>query len=139
MASIRQQQIGKIVQVAISEILQKEAREVLSNALVTVVSVKVTPDLLIARVYLSIYNTPNPNDVIHLINQNQKAFRGLLGKKIRNKVRSIPELEFFRDDTMDEVVQMDKLFKEIKKKDEEIEELRKHSDYEDTNPYKEEI
>lgn len=139
MESIRQQQVNKIIQIALSEIFQREAREILGSALVTVASVRITPDLYTARIYLSIYNTPNPGDLLKLIDYNNKEIRGLLGKKIRNKVRVIPELAFFRDDTMDEVIKLDNLFKEIKEKDSEIEELRKNSDFEDTNPYKEDL
>lgn len=136
MESIRQQQVNKIIQIALSEIFQKEAREILGNAMVTISSVRITPDLYTARINLSIYNIPNPNGLLDLITYNKKEIRGLLGKKIRNKVRSIPELEFYRDDTMDEVIKLDNLFKELKEKDEAIEELRKNSDFEDTNPYK---
>lgn len=139
MESIRQQQVNKVIQIALSEIFQREAREILGNSLVTVASVRITPDLYTARIYLSIYNTPNPNDVLKLIDYNNKEIRGLLGKKIRNKVRVIPELAFFRDDTMDEVIKLDNLFKEIKEKDSAIEDLRKNSDFEDTNPYKEDL
>lgn len=139
MESIRQQQVNKVIQIALSEIFQREAREILGNSLVTVASVRITPDLYTARIYLSIYNTPNPNDILKLIDYNNKEIRGLLGKKIRNKVRVIPELAFFRDDTMDEVIKLDNLFKEIKEKDSAIEELRKNSDFEDTNPYKEDL
>ena len=136
MESIRQQQVNKIIQIALSEIFQKEAREILGKAMVTIASIRITPDLYTARINLSIYNIPNPNGLIDLITYNKKEIRGLLGKKIRNKVRVIPELEFYRDDTMDEVIKLDSPFKELKVKDEAIEELRKNSDFEDTNPYK---
>lgn len=137
MESIRQQQVNKIIQIALSDIFQREAREILGSAMVTISSVKVTPDLYNAKIYLSIYNTPNPNELLKLIDYNNKEIRGLLGRKIRNKVRVIPELAFYRDDTMDEVIKIESLLKEIKQKDAEIEELRKNSDFEDTNPYKE--
>lgn len=137
MESIRQQQVNKVIQIALSEIFQKEAREILGSAMVTVAAVKVAPDLYNAKIYLSIYNTANPNDLLKLIDFNNREIRGLLGRKIRNKVRVIPELAFFRDDTMDEVIKIESLLKEIKEKDAQIEELRKNSDFEDTNPYKE--
>ena len=104
--------------------------------MVTISSIRITPDLYTARVNLSIYNIPNPNELLEKITNNKKEIRGLLGRKIRNKVRSIPELEFYRDDTMDEVIKLDHLFKELNEKDKAIEEIRKNSDYEDTNPYK---
>jgi ribosome-binding factor A len=137
MESIRQQQVNKVLQIALSEIFQRELSEILGRAMVTISSVRITPDLYTARINLSIYNVANPNDMLDLIAHNKKEIRGLLGRKIRNKVRSIPELEFYRDDTMDEVIKLDSLFKELNEKDKAIEEIRKNSDFEDTNPYKE--
>lgn len=136
MESIRQQQVNKTLQIALSEIFQREVSEILGRAMVTISSIRITPDLYTARVNLSIYNIPNPNELLEKITNNKKEIRGLLGRKIRNKVRSIPELEFYRDDTMDEVIKLDHLFKELNEKDKAIEEIRKNSDYEDTNPYK---
>lgn len=137
MESIRQQQVNKVLQIALSEIFQRELSEILGRAMVTIASVRITPDLYTARVNLSIYNVANPNDLLDVIEHNKKEIRGLLGNKIKNKVRSIPQLEFFRDDTMDEVIKLDSLFKELNEKDKAIEEIRKNSDFEDTNPYKE--
>ena len=137
MESIRQQQVNKVIQIALSEIFKRELSKILGRAMVTISSVRITPDLYTARINLSIYNVANPNDMLDLIAHNKKEIRGLLGRKIRNKVRSIPELEFYRDDTMDEVIKLDTLFKELNEKDKAIEEIRKNSDFEDTNPYKE--
>lgn len=139
MESIRQQQVGKVIQIALAEIFQRQVDEILDGAMVSVLSVTLTPDLRTARAYLSIYNSSNPEEIINNIQHNTKAIRGLLGKKIRNKVRSIPELELFRDNTMDEVMKIEKLFKEIKQKDSQVEELKKDSDFKDSNPYKEDI
>ena len=58
------------------------------------------------------------------LDKNNKLIRGLLGNKIRNKVRTIPQLEFFRDETLEEVQNLERIFNEIKKKDAEIEKLR---------------
>lgn len=137
MESVRQSQVNKIIQVSLSEVFQRDGSKWFGNALVTISSVKTSPDLQNSKIYLSIYNANNPQELIQLIDKQKREIRGHLGRKIRNKVRVIPEIEFFRDDTMDEVIKLDKLFKEIKEKDESIEELRKNSDFEDTNPYKE--
>ena len=139
MESKRQRQVSKILQTALSEIFQRELGEILGQSMVSIISVNMTPDLLIGKAYLSIFNTDTPKEVLKTINANNKGIRRLLGNKIRNKVRAIPELEFFIDTTMDDVVQLDNIFKEIHQKDEEIKELRENSNFEDTNPYKEEI
>lgn len=138
MESKRQQQVNKLIQVALSDIFQREAREILGSALVTVASIRITPDLYTARVNLSIYNVANPNELLAVIQHNTKEIRGLLGNRIRNKMRSIPELVFYRDDTMDEVIKLEGLLKDIKEQDDKIKELRDNSDFVDTNPYKEE-
>jgi ribosome-binding factor A len=62
----------------------------------------------------------------------------LVGNKIKNKVRRIPELEFYRDDTLDEVFKIESLFKEIHAKDSEVEKLRQQNQYKEENPYKDE-
>jgi ribosome-binding factor A len=138
MESIRQKQVAKIIQVALSEVFMFEAREILDGAMVSVTSVRMAPDLLQGRVYLSIYNTAKPDEILAYIRHNERELRKLLGTKIRNKVRRIPELSYFRDDTMDEVVKLEGIFNEIKQKDQEIEEIRKSSDFREENPYKDE-
>jgi ribosome-binding factor A len=128
MESIRQRQVAKIIQMNISDIFQQELTSMLEGAMVTVSGVRITPDLYIARIYVSIYNHKNPETVLDNLDKNNKIIRGLLGKKIRNKVRSIPQLEFFRDDTLEEVQNLERIFSEIKKKDEEIEKLREREE-----------
>ena len=120
MDSIRQRQLAKTIQVALSENIQKELSNILEGAMITISGVRVTPDLYIARVYVSIYNHANPTHVLALLDKNNKYIRGLLGNKMRNKVRSVPQLEFFKDDTLDEVQKLEQIFKEIKEKDAQI-------------------
>lgn len=124
METIRQRQVAKTIQIIMSEIVQKDLTNILDGAMVTISGVRVTPDLYTARVYISIYNHKNPDAVLDSLDKNNKMIRGLLGNKIRNKVRSIPQLEFFKDDTLEDVQNLERIFGEIKKKDAEIEKLR---------------
>ncbi len=124
METIRQRQVAKTIQIIMSEIVQKDLTNILDGAMVTISGVRVTPDLYTARVYVSIYNHKNPDAVLDSLDKNNKMIRGLLGNKIRNKVRSIPQLEFFKDDTLEDVQNLERIFGEIKKKDAEIEKLR---------------
>jgi ribosome-binding factor A len=124
METIRQRQVAKTIQIIMSEIVQKDLTTILDGAMVTISGVRVTPDLYTARVYVSIYNHKNPDAVLDSLDKNNKLIRGLLGNKIRNKVRSIPQLEFFKDDTLEDVQNLERIFGEIKKKDAEIEKLR---------------
>ena len=124
METIRQRQVAKTIQIIMSEIVQKDLTNILDGAMVTISGVRVTPDLYTARVYVSIYNHKNPDAVLDSLDKNNKMIRGLLGNKIRNKVRSIPQLEFFKDDTLEDVQNLERIFGEIKKKDAEIDKLR---------------
>lgn len=132
MESKRQKQVSKLIQVTLSDVFQRELHEILQNAMVTVINVHITPDLFIARNYLSIFNYPKPEELLRAINENRKYIRGLVGNKIRNKMRTIPELEFYLDNTLDEVFKIEELLKEVKEKDESIAKLREDSG-EDTN------
>ncbi len=124
METIRQRQVAKTIQIIMSEIVQKDLTNILDGAMVTISGVRVTPDLYTARVYVSIYNHKNPDVVLDSLDKNNKMIRGLLGNKIRNKVRSIPQLEFFKDDTLEDVQNLERIFGEIKKKDAELDKLR---------------
>jgi ribosome-binding factor A len=124
MESIRQRQVAKTIQISMSEIVQQELTHILEGAMVTISGVRITPDLFTARIYVSIYNHKTPDAILDILDKNNKFIRGLLGKKIRNKVRSIPQLEFFKDDTLEDVQNLERIFDEIKKKDSEIDKLR---------------
>ena len=110
METIRQRQVAKMIQLAMSELMQKDLPHILEGAMVTISGVRVTPDLYTARIYVSIYNHKNPDAVLDILDKSNKNIRGILGSKIKNKVRSIPNLE--------------RIFSEIKKKDAELEKLR---------------
>ncbi len=113
MESKRQQQIGKLVQQAMSEVFQVYGPEYYGRAFVTISGVRVTPDLLIARTYLSVYNVEDKEAVVKEMKNHTAAIRNRVGRKIRNKVRRIPELEFFLDDTLDSVFRLDDMFKDM--------------------------
>ena len=114
MASIRQQQVASIIKQSISDIFIRKGRDFYGHAFVTLTQVRVTPDLLIARIYISVFNIKEKQDVVDMINENGWAVRNLLGKKIRHKVRRIPELEFYLDDTLDDVYKMEKIFDKLR-------------------------
>ncbi len=102
---------------ALGEVFQREGSYWFGRAFVTIYDIKLTKDLQIARIYLSVYNVESKEDVLDSIRQNQSKVRHLLGQRIRNKVRVIPELEFFLDETLDEVFRMDALLDKLKKEE----------------------
>ena len=110
--SKRQLKVGKLLQTDLAEIFQRELSSLLGNkALVTITKVRVTPDLGIARVYLSIFND-DADTLLQTINEHNKNIRFKLGLKIKNQVRAVPQLQFFIDDSLDYIDKIDELLKD---------------------------
>lgn len=110
MESKRQQKIGKQIQKDLGEIFQKEAAHLLNGALATVTSVKVTPDLSIARAYISILPDHKKEEIIEALKENSKFLRQKLGNRVRHQLRIVPELQLYVDDTQEYVEKIEKLF-----------------------------
>ena len=111
MESQRQQRISRLLQKDLGEILQLEGRNWFPGAMVTVTKVQVTSDLSIARVYLSIFGKP-ADDVISVMNSKAREARRLLGMRVKNQLRHVPELRFFVDDSLDYIENIERLLKE---------------------------
>ena len=82
----------------------------------TVTNVRVSPDLGIAKVYISIFGMPDSKKVMEEIDSHNKEIRKRLGDKIRHQARIIPELKFFLDDSLDYVDKIEKLLKDSQNK-----------------------
>ena len=113
----RQKQIGGLIQEEINGIFQRLGLGFISGGMVSVSSVKITPDLLEARIYLSIYNTAEKKDVLKKIEDRQWEVKKELAARVKQQLRRIPELKFFLDDTLDQVFKMEELFSKIKEED----------------------
>lgn len=118
METRRQKQIASEIQVQLAQIFLKEGYSIVKGALVTIAQVKVTPDLLIVKIYLSFLNAEDKQLLLQHFNEHKREIRGFLGKKMNN-LRRIPELEFYTDDTLEEVFRMEQLFQSMKKENEE--------------------
>ncbi len=117
MESKRQQKFSRLIQKELSEIFQRDTASLLPNTMITITKVRTTPDLGIVRVFLSFFNAANTVIAINTINAHAADLRFNLGKRIKDQVRGIPQLEFFVDDTNEYVDRMDKIFKHIHKDD----------------------
>jgi ribosome-binding factor A len=113
MESKRQQKFAGVIQEDLAAIFQREGMNYLPNTLVTITKVRVTPDLAIARVFLSFFNNTNTALALHTIKSHASEIRYKLGGRIKDQVRIIPQLEFFIDDTSEYVDRMDKIFDKI--------------------------
>jgi ribosome-binding factor A len=117
MESKRQQKFAGVIQQDLAAIFQREGINYLPNTLITITKVRVTPDLAIARVFLSFFNNGNSQLALQTIKLHANEIRYKLGARIKDQVRIIPQLEFFVDDTSDYVERMDKIFDKISKED----------------------
>ncbi|MCK9180907.1 MAG: 30S ribosome-binding factor RbfA [Bacteroides sp.] len=110
MESTRQSKISRLIQKELSEIFLLEAKS-MPGVILTVSAVRVTPDLSIAYVHLSIFPSEKGKDMINGINENAKTVRYDLGKRLRHQLRIIPELKFFLDESLDYFEKIDELLK----------------------------
>jgi ribosome-binding factor A len=115
--SIRQEKFSSLLQQELAAIFLQHRTDMFNGAFITISSVSVSPDLGHAKVYLSFLQTNDKQELLNIINLQSKEIRKELAQKIRKQVRVIPELHFFIDDSLDYVFKMEKLFDELKKKD----------------------
>ena len=109
--STRQQRIGKLLQRDLAEIIRSKGMAAYDGAMVTVSGVKVTPDLSVAKVYVSIFPSEKSPKVISLLGDSTKQIRGVLGKLVSKQLRIVPELTFLLDDSLDYIEKIDELLK----------------------------
>ncbi|MEQ8555821.1 MAG: 30S ribosome-binding factor RbfA [Cyclobacteriaceae bacterium] len=109
MDSKRQHKFSRQIQKDLSEIFQRDPRHFFNNSLVTITGVEVSPDLGFAKVYLSVFPVKDVEDVFYNIEHKKGEIRKLLGNKIGKRVRIVPELAFFHDNTEEEASKIDRL------------------------------
>jgi len=109
METTRQLKISKLVQKDLGEILRLLAPEQFKNAMVTVTKVYITRDLSVAKVYVSLFTRNSKSEVLELIRNNTREIRHQLGNRVRNQLRKVPELQFFEDDSLDYIENIEKL------------------------------
>ena len=112
MESRRQKKIARLVQKEVSDIFQKDGPAIYGSAFVTVTNAYVTPDLLVARIYLSVMGK-GKEDALAQIEQHKNEVRHKLGNQLRHQLRKIPDLEFFLDESLDHVFKIEGIFKEL--------------------------
>lgn len=110
MESKRQQKVARQLQKDLSEIFQREVPHLFNQAFITVTNVRVSPDLSVARVYLSFLATKNKEMLLETIRENSRTLRQHLGERVRHQLRIVPDLTYFLDDTAEYAEKMDKLF-----------------------------
>ena len=110
METARQNKISRLIQKELSEIFLLQTKR-MPGILVSVSVVRISPDLSYAKAYLSIFPSERGEEIVKNINDNMKAIRFELGKRLRFQLRIIPELKFFVDDSLDYAAHIDELLK----------------------------
>ncbi len=111
--TVRQQKYGRLIQKELSEIFLRDKRGFLGNTFLTIAEVKLSPDLSIAKVYLSLSLAKDKNAVLQNIQHHKSEIRKALGNRIRNQARIIPDLVFFIDEVEDNAQRIEDLLKNL--------------------------
>ena len=113
----RQKQVAAVLEKELNEIFQRLGLAMMDGGMVSISSVKITPDLFDARVYLSLFKVADPVSTLKSIEERNWEIKKELTTRVRHQLRSMPQLTFYIDDTLDYVDKIDKLFKDIKEQD----------------------
>jgi ribosome-binding factor A len=113
----RQKQVAGLINEELNDIFRRMNLLMTDGGMISVSNVKITPDLFEARVYLSMFQVKDTQAALLKFEEKNKDIRKELGTRVRHQLRSIPELKFFIDDTLDYVFKMEELFEKIKKED----------------------
>lgn len=109
----RQKQVAAVLQEELNFIFRKLSLNMIEGGMVSISAVKVTPDLLEARIYLSLFKIEQPEIALKLIDNKAWEIKKLLADKVKHQLRRIPVIHYFVDDTLDHVFKMEDIFKKI--------------------------
>jgi len=111
MESTRQEKIEKLIQKDIGEIFQQKEILFVPGAMITVTKVRVSKDLSVAKIFLSIFAAKDKEEALALIKSKTKEVRYKLGNRIRHQLRIVPELIFYLDDSLDYIEKIENALK----------------------------
>lgn len=115
----RQKQVAGLLNEELNAIFQRMGLSMLDGGMVSISSVKITPDLLEARIYLSFFQVQQPEATMAKIEERAWEIKKELTSRVSKQLRRMPELKFFLDDTLDQVFKMEELFKQIKPREDQ--------------------
>lgn len=111
METTRQQKIAKQIQKDIADIFAREGAEIVRGTLVTVTTVRVSPDFAYAKIYVSVFPFNRSDAILTALTDKNWFIRRELGRRIRNQLKVVPEIEFFIDDSLEYIENIDNLLK----------------------------
>lgn len=109
----RQRQVAGALQEELNDIFRRLGLGMIDGGMVSISSIKVTPDLLEARIYLSLFQVKDPKAVMKTIESRAWEIKKELAGRVKHQLRRIPVLHFYHDDTLDYVFKMEEIFKKI--------------------------
>ncbi len=109
----RQKQVASLLHHELSDIFQRLGLTMLDGGMISISSVKITPDLFDARIYLSLFQVKDTAGVMRKIEERSWEIKRELVSRVKNQLRSMPQLNFFQDTTLDYVDKMEELFKKL--------------------------
>ena len=113
----RQKQVAALLQKELSDIFQRLGLNIVQGAMISISEVKITPDLLEANIYLSLFQAPDKQAMLKKITDHYREIKRELASRVKHQLRRIPELRFLLDETLDQVFKMEELLKKIKEQD----------------------
>jgi ribosome-binding factor A len=113
----RKDKLGKQLQKDLGEIIDSAAQQLLPGVMVTVLEVEVTPDLGLAKVFLSFLNSSDKEKDLAILQDKKGSIRRYLAQKLKNQMRKIPDLQFYADDRIDRAARIDEILNKIKDDD----------------------
>ncbi len=111
MTSTRQYKVSRLLQKELGQVFQREGNSIFTGKMITVTEVRITPDLGQAMVFLSIFPAAEKAIFDKIMGQHTQHIRHELGMRIRHQLRVVPELQFFLDDSLDYIENIDRLLK----------------------------
>lgn len=112
MEGTRLQKVERLIQKDLGEIIQRASADLFPGKMITITRVRVSPDLSLSKIYLSIFPSNNTEETLEKVVKQTKTLRLELGKRVRHQLRIIPELAFFIDDSLDYIEKIDSLLKQ---------------------------
>ena len=110
----RQKQVAAVLEKELNDIFQRLGLSMMDGGMISIASVKITPDLFDARIYLSLFKVKDAAATLNNIKERAWEIKKELTARVRHQLRSMPQLTFYIDDTLDYVDKMEQIFKEIK-------------------------
>lgn len=111
MESLRQQKVNKLLAKELAEIFRSESRNLFGGGFITVTTLRISPDLSSARIYLSIMGNKDKTAIFKLVEAQNNVIRKKLGLIVGKQLRIVPELQFYIDDSLDYAMKIEELLK----------------------------